>query len=943
MILYQFFKSQGGLKFTVFLSFFLLSMGYAQPFTLTYGDSSPHYINLSDSLPIFIDDRAHVTIQQILERSASTEASLFSTAVSHKNSPRFFPIAVWSKIALHNASLQDVHGYLRTCNLADSVYVYEVQNGRVAQLHKLRAAQATFNKPVPFSTSMYPVSVSPHHTRTFYFCVYFNKNPDSHHYQELFYHSQKSSLQGLIKNYSVQLFYGGAMFIFTAFGLVLFVLFKDYKFLIFSALELSFVWYFWESNGVISAFLGYQSNLFHIYVSLSFLILSIGFLVITHAHLSQYFPRLTRKYATLTLLLAFLPYFLRAVNLSAYYTSLVHNISVIVWAVFSVILVTTAARRQNKEARLLARALLVLLICAVIYILPLSGFSRNTAWTHYSLQAGSLLFSSLLFYGLFSQVNALRQKHQKAQKLERLKSEFLANIAHEFKTPLSLIMAPAQQLSKRTQSPANAELIALVQSNARKLQIYIDQLLDLAKLESDQTQIKAQPVALIKVIDNAVQMFQSYAERKNIKLHWEKNATPQIMVWGDPQMLQSVFENLIGNALKFTERGAVMLSLKANDDTIEVEVKDSGKGIPEEELPHIFNRFFSGAEHREMGSGIGLAMVQNLLHLHQAQINVVSSLGAGATFTVKFKKGKNHFSNSPLNMDTPENRDAEEQKRVQSKSGMLAQSPAHLEKSAEPDDIVLARDNPLQKPHLLVVDDNWEMRRYLRQALEESYFITEAANGKEGIEQAQKHMPDLLISDMVMPEMDGLTFCKKLKKDVKTSHIPILFLTASSSQQDKLQGLQYGADDYLTKPFDIEELQLRLANFLRKRDTLKAKFKNQAHSLPSENLGTTDFKFLKRVNLIIDQNLNDTEFGIARLSEKIKLSPAQLNRKLKALTGFSSNRYLQHVKLTKAYHLLQNQESNVSEVAFETGFSSTAYFVKCFREKFGQTPGSLLT
>ena len=540
----------------------------------------------------------------------------------------------------------------------------------------------------------------------------------------------------------------------------------------------------------------------------------------------------------------------------------------------------------------------------------------------------------------------------KLRELDQLKSRFFANISHEFRTPLTLILGPIQQLMEKQPDEAAKHSLRMMQRNATRLLSLINQLLDLAKLDAGKMEIKVVQADFIPFLRGIVRTYEPLAETQGVRLTIQSDRE-SISLHFERDKLEKVFHNLLANALKFTPKGgrvsvavAVAGAGYANSKdvpapAIEVTISDTGPGIPAEQLPRIFDRFYQVENRDYEGTGIGLALAKELVELHHGQISVHSVPGQGSAFTVTLPLGRNQFraeeiilpsaippASQPASLSLPFAKGAT---ASAGNGGMQEPSEAGPEKKAVQNHEII-----------LVIDDNADLRSYIRQQLQGQYRVLEAADGATGVELAREAIPDLVISDVMMPKMDGYDLCRAIKTDAKTSHIPIILLTARAEQQDKLEGLQTGADAYLTKPFDADELLVRVRNLIDIRRKLRERFSTATTITPREVASNSlDQQFLENVIDSIETHLGEEDFGIDTLCREVAMSERQLRRKLRALINQSPARFIRTYRLQRANRLLQQGAGTVSDIAFQVGFGSTAYFSKCFREQFGVTPSEM--
>jgi len=398
--------------------------------------------------------------------------------------------------------------------------------------------------------------------------------------------------------------------------------------------------------------------------------------------------------------------------------------------------------------------------------------------------------------------------------------------------------------------------------------------------------------------------------------------------------VEKIITNLLSNAFKFTpEGGNIDFTVEKMIKEAEIKISDNGIGIPRERIDKIFDRFYQvdGSHTREgEGTGIGLALTKELVELHKGKINVESEEGEETTFTVLLPLGKDHLKPEEI-----VEKEISEETEVPIEDTELI---PEMENRKENTDIDLLIDT--DKPLLLIVEDNSDVRKYIISHLESDYRIQEAVDGEDGLAQALNHIPDLIISDVMMPKMDGFELCDKLKTDEKTSHIPIIMLTAKATSEDKIEGYETGADDYIMKPFEAAELKVRIKNLIEIRRKLHKKFSSDDFGIPKE-LSSIDEQFMKRVLRGINKHISDEKFSIEELGKEAAMSRMHLHRKLKALTGKSTSLFIRSVRLAKAKKMIKEERGNISEIAYDLGFGSPAYFTKCFKEEFGYLPSEL--
>ncbi len=523
---------------------------------------------------------------------------------------------------------------------------------------------------------------------------------------------------------------------------------------------------------------------------------------------------------------------------------------------------------------------------------------------------------------------------QHLREIENMKSRFFANLSHEFRTPLMLIKGPLEQLINGRIKENLQKHYQMILRNAEKLQNLIDQLLELSQLEAETIPLDMQRHDLVKLIKGFTYSFIPLAEQKFITLNFN-SSVESIFALIDKDKTEKIINNLLSNAFKFTPEGGninVMISInnKITQSFVKIEIKDSGIGIPEEYQNKIFNRFYrieDGKKENYSGSGIGLALVKELVTLHKWDIAVQSKEGVGTTFTLMIPL-KEEFEDENKNV-TSTNYLSKESERIDDKELINAQ--------------LIEENLPVKqmsnKPVVLFVEDSDDVRSYVHDLLKQDYEVLLAGKAKAGIELALKNMPELIISDIMMPEMDGIEFCHRIKNDWQTSHIPVILLTAKATEDSKIEGLETGADDYLTKPFNAEELFARIKNLIEQRKTLREKFSKEINIKPGTlSNNTIDNEFMKRVLNSVESNLHDSNYNTEKFAEELFVSRRQLHRKLLAITGQTPGEFIRVFRLKRAAQMLIEKNLNVTQIAYEVGFESPAQFTRAFKKHFECLP-----
>ena len=557
-------------------------------------------------------------------------------------------------------------------------------------------------------------------------------------------------------------------------------------------------------------------------------------------------------------------------------------------------------------------------------ILP-PWYRRNLAWFIWISSFIGLLLAFYYFqlYRRLAEAEANRLKE-----LDLAKSELYTNITHEFRTPLTIILGMAEQVKNDPKNWFNEGLV-LIQRNGKQLLNLVNQMLDLSKLESGNMQLKLINGDIVSFLHYLIESFHSYADSKDIRLHFSSDFKEFSMDY-DPEKIQNVISNLLSNGIKFTPTGGdIYLDIRAipnEEKSILLQIRDNGIGITKVHLPFIFDRFYqadSTTTRRGEGTGIGLALTKELIKLMGGEIKVESEINQGTKFSIIL----------PVTQDAKET-DGQKLERTPPQVGATVL----IKNEITAVDLETAH---LKNPLVLLIEDNQDVITYLSSFLSGEYQIETALNGQLGIDKAIELIPDLIVSDVMMPEKDGFEVCAILKKDERTSHIPIMLLTAKSDLSAKIEGLTHGADAYLAKPFNKEELLVRIEKLIELRRQMSQHFQNNnLLEVVEKQQPTSEEIFLQKLIQIVEENLSDEHFGLPELCKKAGLSRSQLFRKLKALTGKSTTKFIRSIRLEKGKKLLEDTDLTISEIAFQIGFGSPNYFARTFQNAFGVSPSS---
>ena len=551
-------------------------------------------------------------------------------------------------------------------------------------------------------------------------------------------------------------------------------------------------------------------------------------------------------------------------------------------------------------------------------------FLRNSLGVISLLMIGFIALSIYAFY-----INRkMRQANRKLislnaemKEVTAQKLQFFTNVSHEVRTPLTLILAPLDRLIVSLRESPYASDLGLIQKNANRLLRVINQILDFRKVEGKQEKLAVREIDLVPFVGEIKSYFDSMASVRAISYTFT-SSIKQCTLWIDPDLLEKVFFNLLSNAFKFTpEGGSVRIELTEEGDRVFIQVIDTGSGIRPANLPHLFDRFYT--EDRSMGTGIGLHLVKEYIHMHGGEIRVESEPGQRTTFTVCLRKGKAHFEDSDL-METSVSHQAYEASRL--------------------DDSETKAMLSITYPYtILITEDDDEVRSFLEREFSLHFKIRTAANGKDALRVLEEEEISLVVSDVMMPEMNGFELCRTIKSQLPFSHIPVILLTALTDERQRIFGITGGADDYIQKPFHTDYVKIKIIHLLQERQKLRERLleklrDNKLLLSEPEKVESIDDAFLRKFAEQIEAVYADPEYNVEKLSETLGLSRGHLHRKIKELTGTAPVEFLRTYRLNKATQLLRQNAYTVSEVAYRTGFSSPAYFSKCFKAVYGVTP-----
>jgi len=537
---------------------------------------------------------------------------------------------------------------------------------------------------------------------------------------------------------------------------------------------------------------------------------------------------------------------------------------------------------------------------------------------------GGIGITSLAGLFLFFMYRNNKKTTLKLQELDQAKSKFFTNISHEFRTPLTLIKAPLEQrLYNKNLSKNERYDFELMQRNTDRILNLINQLLDLSKLESGNLKLKVSNGNLSALLKSIIASFKYLATKKNLR--YSVSIAEVEHAWFDRDIIEKIVINLLSNAFKYTsDKGFITFKSIVKNNRLQLYIENSGSILSKDKIQKIFNRFYQLNQNAE-GVGIGLSLVKELVKLSHGNIKVENTSNKTILFTVSIPVIKSAFAQNEI---------------------MVTKQTTPTQKIHKQDHVAIPKNKTAKavelndnKPIILIVEDNNDVRDFVKRAFSGVFKVLEAADGKIGIEKAIEFIPDIIISDIMMPNTSGLELCKQLKQDERTCHIPIILLTAKAGDEDNCKGLKIGADAYITKPFKIKLLKTQVDNLLTSREILKSRYSQEVILKPKDIAITNlDEIFLNRIQKVLDNKLIDSSFNIEAFSKAVSLSRMQLHRKLKALTGLSASEFIRSQRLKLAAELLKKSDINVSQVGYSVGFNDHAYFSKCFKEAYKCTP-----
>lgn len=572
------------------------------------------------------------------------------------------------------------------------------------------------------------------------------------------------------------------------------------------------------------------------------------------------------------------------------------------------------SRYATQQIVLYGSLLILVLVASLLLVVVISLRSKNRLNRELSEQKRQLE----------EQRDQLMELSRQLEEATHAKLVFFTNISHDFRTPLTLVADPLEHLSKdETLSGEGRKILGIAQKNVAILLRLVNQILDFRKYENGKLEFTLSTIDLLRAVGNWNESFMESARKKHIHFVFNRDEKADYQITGDVEKLERIYFNLLSNALKFTpENGTVTVGLFVAEEAprrFVLQVSNTGSLIEPEHIQSIFDRFYKIDRHHA-GSGIGLALVKAFVELHGGTIRVESDEKKGTVFTVEIPD--------------------RESDGAQIQSIPVASTVGQFSESL-PTEAQIEEHYDSEKPLILIIDDNADIRTYIRELVQQEFAVLEAADGTEGIRKAMKYVPDVIVSDIMMPGIDGIECCRRLKSELQTCHIPIVLLTSCSLDEQRVQGYDGGADSYISKPFNSQVLLARLRNLISSARRIR-QLVNDSQVIAREDVSDMDKEFVERFKEIIDRQMGDSDLNIEDIGKEMGLSRVQLYRKIKSLTNYAPNELIRITRLKKAASLLAGTEKSIAEICYEVGFTSPSYFTKCYREQYGESPTELL-
>lgn len=927
------YKLQTATKYYIYFlfSFFITNTCFGQEFIISKNAKLP--FDLSSEVSIFEDATAKLSFQEVQKQAF----------IKHEKESVLLPFsnqATWLKIDLKNESYQDTTFYLFLDNQLVRRTTLYINNQADSLVYEPFKDKGFSNLKYPH----FPIKLKPNESKSYY--LKFESKRGAYFKLQLYGSRAIEDLNGSYK-IRLGLIVGLTWMVIFIVCIIGFLVIKDSKSRAYAIYTLARAFGFWASLNILGDFIGTDPTVSE---KVTFALMNISpimcsFLalnILSFGSLPKWVKHTIHGFIVINLLLLLLLF----IAYGPVFLKLLVILNLISHSFFYTLFIYTLIKKINQSPFYAIPFLLgnfsnVILNLRVSGILQFENIYGITIFVALTEIAVYVYYLSQNFRASVKiQAKKLRnlgfeaEKAAKLEELDKLKTRFFTNISHEFRTPLTLLVGPIEDLKKKFPQEG---IIDVMQRNLNRLQTLINQLLDLSKLEAGEMKPNLQEVDLPKFLEQLFASFESLAQDKKIIFNHSQSHLQQFGTF-DLDKLEKIINNLLSNAFKFTPtNGRINIRIEYAEKQMFVKVQDYGIGIPPERLPHIFDRFYQVEEHKSYeGTGVGLALVKELVDLFNGTIEVNSKVGEGTTFNLALpfsplQKLSNAATEIERKMNLGETLIVPNAERRPAESRPTEHRPFQNENPIESDG----------KSIMLIVEDNPDLRNYIASIFENHYQLITAVDGEDGLAKVTEFIPDIVISDLMMPKLDGLGFCEKLKNDERTSHIPVVMLTAKASLSDRLAGLEHGADDYLSKPFNKDELQIRVSNLIKQRELLRAKYSQISIVIEeevSEKIPSIDDKFIQKAYEVIEQNILNSNFGVEQFCEAMAMSRPTMHRKLKAVVDQNTTEFIRNFRLQKAANLLKNKAGTVSEIAYQVGFDNLSYFSKSFQEKFGLVP-----
>lgn len=817
----------------------------------------------------------------------------------------------WMRLALVNTGLKAQMLYLRFCSKAHAAVVFEIDSQAGPQLILADQAGLFQAQWFPSSAINFPLALDRDQEKQLLVYLVFSQAPKiPQHFNELHIGPLAQLNRDYLRKASTQHLFSGVFLLLSFVAFFFGGLLRKRAFIYFGLTIICLIPYFLflqnQSHLLVGPLQQWRPSFDWLNAVILLLVLFSSLFIDSYLELKRQRPKYRMAFALIAALV------LALITAHLWQGQLLYwlNPALALWLLSILGFTAEMAYRSLPGARSLFWALLLLLTSAFFYALQQAGIWGASLSVNNLYQVGALLFSSVLFYDLAHRVLLLRREKERVESLSKVKTRFFEDVSHELRTPLTLIEDPLKRLLEQDSAAENRPLMLTAYRSAQGLRSLVDEILELARLEAVPQSLSLERGDIIAPLKACLGAFESSAAEKSIRLHFI-SSFDYLAIDHDPNRWQKIFTNLIANALKFSPPGKnIFLEVRKELGKLNIVVRDEGPGIAAEQIPFIFERFYQVSVEQSkpaVGSGIGLALVKEWVNLHQGKISVDSKLGKGSRFSLYF----------PL---SPELADASKVQVTEHDLELLARGP---------------------KKSLLIVEDHPELRAYLVDLLSPHYEVWQAKDGEEGLSMALEKLPVLVLCDLMMPGKNGFELTQNLKTNPSTSHILVVLLTARSGQKERYEGLESGADAYIVKPFDSHELILTIRNQIEQREKLWQRMAEGGLPISKEEgLSKADRNFLERIENCLALSYQESSFRVEELAQSCAMSQTHLNRKLQALTGQSASKVIRNYRLTKAREMIQQKQGNVSQIAIDCGFNSPAYFVKCYKEKYAQTPGA---